>query len=80
MVSDTIRIVMAKPCELLRDYRQERGLSMLEMAKLLGVAESTARSLENGTRRITPDRAIEIENALGISRRELCPDLFGAIA
>lgn len=67
---------MPKPNQLLRDYRHSRGLSCEEMARLLGVAESTVRSLENGTRRIAAERAVAIERAIGIPRHELCPEIF----
>lgn len=69
-------IIMAKAHHLLREYRRKHGLSCAELAKLLGVAEPTARSLENGTRRITAERAAEIERATGIPRHELRPDIY----
>jgi DNA-binding transcriptional regulator YdaS (Cro superfamily) len=66
----------------LRRYRIAKGLSSVELAKLLGIAEPTARSLENGTRTVTAERAVEIEKATGgeLNRRELRPDLFEAKA
>jgi plasmid maintenance system antidote protein VapI len=71
---------MAKPHSLLKEYRQKRQLSCAEMAKLLGVAEVTARSFENGNRRITAERAVEIERAIGIPRHQLCPQFFESAA
>lgn len=75
-VTDTICITMHKPSHVLREYRQKHGLSCADVGKLLGIAEPTARSLENGNRRITPEMAVEIEKALGIPRQKLVPDLF----
>lgn len=69
-----------KPHELLRKYRTDNGLSCAQMGKLLGVAESTARSLENGNRSITAERAVAIELAIGIPRAELCPEVFAVAA
>lgn len=68
--------------ELLREYRTKQGLSPKRFAKKLGVAVPTLRSLENGTRPITPERAKEIEDATGgaITRAALRPDIFGAMA
>lgn len=73
-------INMTKPSQLLRKYREKHQLSCADMAKLLGVAEPTARSLENGNRRITAERAVEIERVTGIPRQDLCPDVFEAAA
>lgn len=60
----------------LRAYRKKHGLSVMEMAKLIGVAEPTARSMENGHRPILAEMAIKIEGKTGISRKKLRPDLF----
>lgn len=63
---------------VLRSYRQEKGLSAADFAKQLGIAEATLRSLENGTRIITAERAVEIEEKTGreLTRQSLRPDLF----
>lgn len=67
---------MSKPHEILRDWRLKQGLSCAEIAKKLGVAETTVRSLENGHRPITAERAVAIENVIGIPRHALRPDLY----
>ena len=71
--------MLKKPKDVIRDYRIEAKKTCAEMAALLGVAESTLRSYENGTRAITPARAKEFEVATGngLSRRALCPDIWG---
>lgn len=63
---------------ILREYRLMIDQSTEDFAKRLGIAESTLRSLENGTRQITAERAIGIETALNgaINREHLRPDLF----
>lgn len=71
---------MAKPHPVLREYRQKHRLSSAALAKLIGIAESTGRSLENGNRRVTPEMAVEIEKAIGIPRKKLCPEFFTEIA
>lgn len=70
---------MRKPYAILREYRLMLDQSPEAFAKRLGIAESTLRSLENGTRRITPERAVEIEKALNgaIPRERLLPEVFG---
>jgi transcriptional regulator with XRE-family HTH domain len=67
---------------VLRGYRVQAGLSPEEFAKKLGVAVPTLRSLENGTRPITPERAKEIEERLdgALTRAQLRPDMFEAAA
>lgn len=49
------------------------------MAKKLDIAESTLRSLENGTRTITPALCRDIEAQTGgeVARADLDPDIFG---
>lgn len=74
--------------EVLRTYRQEHGLSCKEMGDLLGIKESTVRSLENGNRQVTPERAKNIEEKVALAlagrkvrraltRWQLLPDFFG---
>ena len=44
---------------------------------MLGVSDATITHIENGRRRVTPERAIEWERLIGIPRGELCPEVFG---
>ena len=71
-------INMSSAQELLRGYREKHGLSCKEFALKLGIAEPTLRSLENGTRTITAERAKDIEEITAgeITRSTLRPDLF----
>lgn len=77
--TDTIRITMPAGHEILRSYRLKQGISPEDFAKQLGVAEPTLRSLENGTRAITPERAVEIEEKTdgALTRHDLREDIFG---
>lgn len=63
---------------ILREYRLKKKMQPSELAALLDIALPTLRSIENGTRRITAERAIAIEIALrgAIRREHLRPDLF----
>lgn len=69
---------MPKTSLLIRSYRKKHGLSCADLAKKLGLAESTLRSIENGTRPITAELAVEIERATDseVVRQHLRPDLF----
>jgi transcriptional regulator with XRE-family HTH domain len=71
---------MHAPFTLLRAYRRDKGLSAEEFARDLEIAESTLRSLENGTRPITAEMAVHIEDKTvgGITRQQLRPDLYGS--
>ncbi len=64
----------------LRSYRALHGLSCADLAKTLGIAESTLRSYENGNRIISAETAVDFEKRLGakVARRELCPHIFGS--
>lgn len=68
--------IMAKPKRALREFRKSKDLTAAEVAKKLGIAESTLRSYENGTREIDGDTAVLIESRLGIPREDIRADLF----
>lgn len=51
-------------------------ISTDELADLLRIAKSTARSFVNGNRQITAEKAVEIEKRIGIPRETLRPDIF----
>ena len=53
-----------------------RGIKAKEIAEKLDIAESTLRSLENGSREVDADWALKIERVLGIKPKLLRPDLF----
>lgn len=67
---------MARKKMALRAYRKRNGQSAAQTGKRLGVAGSTFRSWENGTREMPAEKAIEAEKAIGIDRVILRPDLF----
>lgn len=73
---------MAQQFYLLREYREKHNISCADMAKKLGVAESTLRSLENGTRTITAEvcRDIEAVTRGEVKRVQIDPDIFGKAA
>jgi transcriptional regulator with XRE-family HTH domain len=60
----------------LRAYRKANGLTAAEAAGRLGVAASTLRSWENGTRELSAEMAVKAEHIFGINRVNLRPDLF----
>jgi len=60
----------------LRRYRLKKKLTTKELALQLKLAESTVRSLENGTRQFTAEQAVRIEGILSIPRAEMRPDIF----
>lgn len=72
---DTIRI-MATPKGPIRAYRRAHNLRAEELAAKLGVAASTLRSWENGTRELPPDMAVKVERLCGIDRILTRPDIF----
>lgn len=64
----------------IREYREKREITPLELAKQLDIAESTLRSIENGNRPVTPEMAVKIEEITGIPRQDFHPKLFGGMA
>lgn len=65
-----------KRCKPLDEYLEKERISPQELAGRLEIEESTARSLVNGNRPITAERAVQIETKLGIPREQLRPDIF----
>ncbi len=76
--SATLRSNMPKNLTVnaLEHYRAKKGLTHRQMAKLLGVSRQMVGFLLSGERRITPERANEWEQTLGIPRERLCPEIF----
>lgn len=62
----------------LPDYLQSQKLTAAEFGRRLNVSRSLMLRYLKGERRITGERAIEIERATGgsVTRAELRPDLF----
>jgi len=50
----------------IRAARKERGVSQRELARALGVAQSTLSRIERGERRVSVDLLIEIARTLGV--------------
>lgn len=63
----------------LKKYREEHGLTQAKLASLLGVSDATVTHIENGRRRVTPERAIDWEEKTGIPKSYLCPIFAAAI-
>lgn len=61
----------------LRIYREKSALTQGELAAILGVCKATISHIENGRRVVIPKKAIEWETKIGISRADLCPEIFG---
>lgn len=50
----------------IRAVRKERGISQRDLARALGMAQSTLSRIERGERRVSVDRLIAIARALGV--------------
>jgi DNA-binding transcriptional regulator YdaS (Cro superfamily) len=60
-------------------YRLSRGLSRAELAAKLGVKRAMIQHVENGVRKFSAERAMEIERATGVPRSVLRPDLWAEV-
>lgn len=63
--------------KLIKEKREEKGLSRRQLAEAVGVKEAMVSHVENGFRKVKPSRAAKYESALGIPKETLCPDVFG---
>ena len=61
----------------LERFRKEFGLTYEMLGTMLGVDKSQASRWCNGQRIVGIKRAMAIEAAIGVSRAELRPDIFG---
>lgn len=50
----------------IRAARKGRGISQRDLARTLGMAQSTLSRIERGERRVSVDQLIEIARALGV--------------
>lgn len=57
-------------------YREARGLSRAQLAELIGVRRAMVDHVENGIRKFSAERAVQIEQATGVPRSVLRPDLW----
>jgi len=57
--------------ERLRELREERALSMRELAERSGVTHQTIYRIENGQRKAQPRTVRHLAEALGVAPREL---------
>lgn len=60
----------------LKAYREQESLSQQDIAERIGISRQMVGFLENGERDFTAEMALRIEDALGINRVLMRPDLF----
>ncbi|MER9130718.1 helix-turn-helix transcriptional regulator [Mesorhizobium sp. M0520] len=63
--------------EQLRNWRKASGLSTEEAGHLIGVSNVQWSRIEAGSRKVAPEKVLELERITGISRHEIRPDVFG---
>jgi putative transcriptional regulator len=61
----------------MKSYRKEKGLTLEQLAKKLGISKSYLSMIENGTRRLSYEMAVQIANNLEKTPDEIfLPDYF----
>jgi transcriptional regulator with XRE-family HTH domain len=68
-------IPMAHP---ITQYRQEKKLTLQKLGEQVGLSKGSVCDVEAGRKRLSPEKAMQIEAATGIPRHELRPDLWPA--
>lgn len=58
------------------EYRKIHFLTQAELAKYLGLDQSTISNLETGCRRLDATKVARVSSLTGISKHDLRPDLF----
>ena len=61
--------------EQLRDWRKAKGITIEEAGSLVGISGVQWHRYEAGTRRVSPDKVIDVSRITGIPPHELRPDL-----
>lgn len=64
----------------LKEYRKAKEMTQGELASVLGVSDAMITHVENGRRRVTPEKAREWEKKIGVPKEALCPEIFGEAA
>jgi transcriptional regulator with XRE-family HTH domain len=64
--------------DILIKYRETKGLSRSQLAKLLGCSQSYVGHVERDIRRLSWKTAMAWEKKLGIDRKLLAPHIFGS--
>lgn len=64
------------PKAVLRSYRKKHSLTADDAGRKIGIAGTTWRSYENGSREVDGDTAVLIEKECGVDRVLIRPDLF----
>ena len=62
---------------ILKTWREETEKSVTDAAKAAGVTPAMWSRWENKKRPIPAERAVKIEGAIGVSRHDMRPDIFG---
>jgi addiction module HigA family antidote len=71
-VSITVRMRPSSPGEFIKaEILEELGLSMSRAAEVLGVRRATLSDLVNGKAGLSPEMALRIEKAFGVSMETL---------
>lgn len=70
-VSEDTELVLARVGEQLRRLRQERGLTLTELAATTGISKSTLSRLETGQRRATLELLIALSRAYRVPLDDL---------
>ncbi|MGB3026900.1 helix-turn-helix domain-containing protein [Paradevosia shaoguanensis] len=64
--------------EALRAWRTRSELSLDEAGHLVGVSGVQWHRYETGTRKVSPNRVLQIERLTGVPRYLLRPDIYGS--
>jgi transcriptional regulator with XRE-family HTH domain len=61
----------------LKNWRKSRNITAEQAGELIGVSKAQWIRMENGDRGAAPNRVLLLESLTGITRYEICPDVFG---
>lgn len=75
MYSDRSRRGIHIDTDRLRDARERAGLSIAQLANLVGVNRAHLSNVERGDRRPSPEVAVRVAQALGVGIDDLRPAL-----
>ena len=71
LTKETLRIIKKKFGLNLKEVREQKGLTQLELATLCDSEVTTISRIENGRTNVTLGTIISLSNALGIDPNEL---------
>jgi transcriptional regulator with XRE-family HTH domain len=69
-INETVKRLQYEVGAYIREQREKLGITQRDLAKIVGVTNNHISDIENGHRKLSPERYIEMAKALQVEREE----------